>query len=311
MKTFPWLLALTLIVSLCSASCGDDGADAGDDGNNGFVTNNDTNNDQNNAGNNDPNNDQNNDVNNEGNNDVNNDQNNDTNNDQNNDPGTACTDVCGNLGGCGFLNEDFTEQDCLESCEATEEDLRFCLSLATCEQILPVCLPEPECLDYCVDMLTNCPDTYQGDGDGCLMTCAEFAPVGEADDLDGDSLQCRANFALLASEDPAACLSAAPDGGDSCVDGGPCADVPAGFFLANPRCGTAPLTVEFDASGLLGDAEVISVRWDFGADGSTSELAPVVTFNVPGTYTFSFVARTRTEGFIATITVEDQIVQVD
>jgi PKD repeat protein len=59
---------------------------------------------------------------------------------------------------------------------------------------------------------------------------------------------------------------------------------PTVSFSANPRTGTAPLTVLFTASGTDPDGTIASYNWNFG-DGSTShEQNPIHTFTLEGTF---------------------------
>ncbi len=87
-------------------------------------------------------------------------------------------------------------------------------------------------------------------------------------------------------------------------------DDPVAAFTANPNTGTAPLTVDFDASTSTppAGATLISYSWDFG-DGTTGTGETVShTYNAAGTYTAILTvedSNSNTDTEEANITVED------
>ena len=72
----------------------------------------------------------------------------------------------------------------------------------------------------------------------------------------------------------------------------PANSAPQASFTANPRSGTSPLTVSFNASGSNdSDGSIISYSWTFGDGGSGSGVSPQHTYNSAGTYTARLTVR--------------------
>ena len=61
---------------------------------------------------------------------------------------------------------------------------------------------------------------------------------------------------------------------------------PTAIFTASPSVGTAPLTVNFNASGSFDtDGEIVSYNWEFGDSGVGSGSTTSHTYQSVGTYT--------------------------
>jgi hypothetical protein len=88
------------------------------------------------------------------------------------------------------------------------------------------------CTAYCTAVMTNCADPAQKQyvsTDECLAVCKAFPP-GKRGDTNGNTVECRLHYALLAGqvgEQDINCPSAGPTGGPS-----------TGALLADAKCGT-------------------------------------------------------------------------
>ena len=89
-------------------------------------------------------------------------------------------------------------------------------------------------------------------------------------------------------------------------------NAPIAAFTANPLSGTAPLTVNFNASGSSdSDGNIVAYNWDFGPTTSTESSAQTnFTFTNPGTYVVSLIVTdnngaTSTNTSTVTITVDE------
>jgi len=67
---------------------------------------------------------------------------------------------------------------------------------------------------------------------------------------------------------------------------------PAAVFTASPRVGTAPLTVNFNASGSSdADGEIVGYDWDFGDGSVGTDALASHTYQSKGTYTARLTVR--------------------
>jgi cytochrome c len=80
-------------------------------------------------------------------------------------------------------------------------------------------------------------------------------------------------------------------------------EVPTVQASADPRAGTAPLTVAFSANGSDADGDPLAYAWDFGDGGTSFRQNPDHTYMEPGTYTAT-VTVTDPGGATGTATVE-------
>ena len=77
-------------------------------------------------------------------------------------------------------------------------------------------VPDPTCADYCKFVTLNCHDinAMYKDEAACLKACPAI-PVGQGEDMSGDTLGCRLNHAHAALTLPAGECTAAGPGGDN------------------------------------------------------------------------------------------------
>ncbi len=98
-------------------------------------------------------------------------------------------------------------------------------------------------------------------------------------------------------------ISAGAQGSDECGVPEPGNAAPTVTATADPRTGTAPLTVAFSANGTDADGDPLAYSWDFD-DGATSlRQSPDHTYLQPGTY-MATVTVTDPEGATGTAAVE-------
>ena len=82
-------------------------------------------------------------------------------------------------------------------------------------------------------------------------------------------------------------------------------EIPTASFTATPIEGTAPLTVDFDASASSDpNGDTLTYSWDFGNGETSSLVAPSITFDEIGTY---LVTLTVSDGVNTSSSVSEQI----
>ncbi len=84
------------------------------------------------------------------------------------------------------------------------------------------------CTNYCYLAEKNCTGANElyADSDACAVACTAFSDTGSANDVDGDTVQCRIYHLGVAGNSSAGggdthCSHGGPDGGDVCVDAAP------------------------------------------------------------------------------------------
>jgi hypothetical protein len=82
-------------------------------------------------------------------------------------------------------------------------------------------------------------------------------------------------------------LKNAAEGGGATADNRP----PKADFRAEPRSGTAPLTVRFENRSEDPDGDALSFAWDFGDGTSSAEREPAHVYETPGEFEVRLVVR--------------------
>lgn len=140
-----------------------------------------------------------------------------------------------------------------------------------------VCVSQDPCAAYCDRMEANCDGAFP-DRAACLATCALYPTDGDADARDGNSVQCRSNFALVPDGGAANCAAASSHGGGVC--GGYCENYCAfatqtcqGLFADEASCLAECAAYPTDGGMQVGRGDNVQCRTHFATFPAVNDAA--------------------------------------